>query len=287
MLTAVRPALAGLAAVFVFIPQTAAAQVLGQTPYVAQPDPVIERLQARVDALEGEVRSATGKAEQLAFQLSEANKKAEAANTAAQQMKGVVDALSARIAALEAHARGETEELSSVDVGPTGAPQEYLTLPGETAPGQQTQTAAAGGAPTGLASRGPVSELPADETELLKESRELLLSGNYPAAEQALSVYLQRHPRSPQADSAQYLYGESLLYQENYADAATAYGKLLSDFPKSERGPEALVKLARSMRLMGKKTEACQALGLMGGQFPNASQTAKTLAATERSRAGC
>lgn len=282
MLTAVRPALAGLAAVFVFLPATAAAQVLGQTPYVAQPDPVIDRLQARVDALEAEVRSATGKAEQLAFQLNQANKKAEAANSGRMELEAQLRTLTARIEALEAHARGETEDLASVDVGPTGAPQEYLSLP----PGAE-RPAGATGAPTGLASRVDVSELPTDETELLKQSRELLLSGNYPAAQEALSVYLQRHPRSAQADSAQYLYGESLLYQENYADAATAYGKLLSDYPKSDRGPEALVKLARSMRLMGKKSEACQALGLMGGQFPNASQTAKTLAATERSRAGC
>lgn len=282
MLTAVRPAVAALAAVFVFLPQSAAAQVLGQTPYVAQPDPVIERLTARVDTLEAELRTATGKAEQLAFQLSEANRKAEAADSATQELRGVISALAARIEALEAHARGETEELSYTDVGPTGAPQEYLTVPSDGAATEQ-----ATGAPTGLASRVNVSELPTDETELLKEARELLLSGDYPSAQQALSVYLDRHPKSPQADSAQYLYGESLLYQENFADAANAYGKLLSEYPGSDRGPEALVKLARSMRLMDKTSEACQALGLMSRQFPNASQTARTLAATERSRAGC
>lgn len=286
MLTVVRPAIAALAAVFVCLPQTASAQVLGQTPYVSQPDPVMERLQGRVDSLEAELRSATGKAEQLAFQLNEANKKAEAANSGRLELEAVVNALTARIEALEALARGETEELASTapagSLGPTGAPQEFLTLPAD-----NTTGAAGPAAPAGLASRVNVSELPTEETELLKQSRELLLSGNYPAAQDALAVYLQRHPKSPQADAAQYLYGESLLYQENYADAAAAYGKLLSDYPKSDRGPEALVKLSRSMRLMGKKTEACQALGLMSGQFPNASQTAKTLAATERSRAGC
>ncbi len=283
---AVRPALAALAAVFVCLPQAASAQVLGQTPYVAQPDPVVERLQTKVDNLEVELRAATGKAEQLAFQLNEANKKAEAANAGRLELEAVVNALSARIAALEAHARGETEELASAAptgaLGPTGAPQEFLTLPS-----RDNGASGPADAPPGLASRITVSELPTDETELLRQSRELLLSGNYPAAQEALGVYLQLHPRSPQADSAQYLYGESLLYQENYADAATAYGKLLSDYPKSDRGPEALVKLARSMRLMGKKSEACQALGLMNNQFPRASQTAKTLAATERSRAGC
>lgn len=275
-LTAVGPALAALAAVFVCLPQAANAQVLGQTPYVAQPDPVVERLQTKVDNLEVELRAATGKAEQLAFQLNEANKKAEAANVGRLELEAVVNALTARIEALEALARGETEEL--VSVAPTGGAGFGPAPSGVGGPS---------GAPSGLASRVEVSELPTEETELLKQSRELLLSGNYPAAQQALGVYLQRHPKSPQADSAQYLYGESLLYQENYADAANAYGKLLSDYPKSDRGPEALVKLARSMRLMGKKSEACQALGLMGGQFPNASQTAKTLAATERSRAGC
>ncbi len=274
---ALRAAFAALALGLSSQISTASAQVLGSAPYAPAPDPVLERMQSRVDTLENELRKTTGRIEQLGFQLNQANQTITKANDRNAQLEAQLQAMTARIDALEALARGDIDELSQAITEPT---ERYVAL----TPGTTSGPAPA---PEAIASRVDVSTLPTDETELLKESRELLLSGNYPAAQQALSHYLQQHPKSANADSAQYLLGESLLYQENYADGATAYGTLLSAYPKSERGPEALVKLSRSMRLMGKKAEACQALGLMSGQFPNASQTAKTLAASEKSRAGC
>ena len=72
-----------------------------------------------------------------------------------------------------------------------------------------------------------------------------------------------------------------------YAEAAEAYVRLLTAHETSPRAPEGLVKLARSMRLMGEKARACEALGQMKTRFPKASEAARTLAAAERSRAGC
>lgn len=260
------------AAVFVTAPGTA--QVLAGQPYAPAPDPAMERLESRLNTLEADVRRVTGQNEQLSFQLSNARRAADEANAGRQQLQRDYDALSARLSALEAMARGDTAAAASVAREP-GAATVDLTN------GPAGRAEAASGAAIDAAS------LPADEEGLLKEARNLLLAGDYPSAHSAFSRFLKEHPRSASADEAQYLLGESLLYQGAYADAATEYGKLLSSYEKSERGPEALVKLARSMRLMDKKSEACKALGLMNSRFPKASNAAKTLAATERSRAGC
>jgi tol-pal system protein YbgF len=257
----------------------ASAQVFGQAPYVPAPDPAVERLTSRVDALEAELRRATGRNEQLMFDLGNARRTAEEANSGRLRAEREIEALQLRVDALERLARGEP-----VDVGSLASRPAEATV---------NLTGPAGAADPALASRpadaGTAAQvaLPEDEAELMKEARNMLLAGDYPAAQNAFSLYLTRHGKGASASEAQYLLGEALLYQGSYPEAAEAYGELLSEYPDAARGPEGLVKLARAMRLMDKKSEACKALGLMPTRFPRASNAAKTLAATEKSRAGC
>ncbi|MDZ4761638.1 MAG: tol-pal system protein YbgF [Alphaproteobacteria bacterium] len=247
------------------------AQVLGSTPYVPKPDPAVERMQTRLDAMEADLRRATGRFEQLSYDLTQARRAAEEANAGRMSAEKAIAALTLRLEALE----GIGGDGSSTGAGAATGPAEAgvnLSRPSSDA---------------GLQSRIDLAQLPADEAGHLKEARNLLLAGDYPSAEAAFDVYLQRHGKSENAGEAQYLLGESMLYQEAYPEAAEAYVKLLSTYKNSPRAPEGLVKLARSMRLMGEKAEACKALSQMSSRFPKASEAAKTLAATEKSRAGC
>lgn len=264
--------LAGIAFVAIASAIPVTAQVLSSQPYSPAPDPAMERLESRVNALETEVRRVTGQNEQLSFQLNSSRQQVEEATRARAKLQQDFENLAGRMASLEAMARGDTAAAASA-----------------TASGQATVDLTNGPANAEIAGATGVdaASLPADEEGLLKEARNLLLAGDYPSANAAFTRFLAEHPKSASADEAQYFIGESLLYQSNYAEAAAAYGKLLSEYEKSERGPEGLVKLARSMRLMDKKSEACKALALLPTRFPKASNAAKTLAATEKSRAGC
>jgi tol-pal system protein YbgF len=132
-----------------------------------------------------------------------------------------------------------------------------------------------------------VAQLPQDEEGLLKEAKNLLLSGNYPAAQQASTSFLAKYPKSKSASDAQYMLADSLLYQDNYQEAANAYGKLVGDYPKSDNAPSSLVKFARALRLLDKKTDACKTLDLMAKQYPKAPAAAKTMATSERQKANC
>jgi tol-pal system protein YbgF len=310
------------AAAIAFTAPLSQAQVLGGAPYAPGPDPVMERLQSRVDALESQVRSTTGQMESLAFQLTEARRAAEDAKAGKSAAEQQIAALMARINSLERFARGETPTLEAAPAPYSSAPYSSVTPPPQGLapapfPGQAdmrptTFPASPGGiAPVSPAGPSPAADsglqsapvpltpgsqaavvttpLPAggDETAKMASARNLLLNGEFPAAQRSFTAFLDQHPKSDQAPTAQYLLAESLLYQEAYSEAAGAYGKVLSAYPKSEHGPESLVKLARSMRLMGKKSEACKALGLLPTNYPKAPATVKSLASAEKSRAGC
>lgn len=262
----------------------AQAQVLSTTPYAPKPDPAIERLQLRVDTLEADLRKATGRVEQLTFDLTQARKAADDANAARMRAERALDALTQRVAALEALARGEPppeipasgREAVGPLVGPTGAST------------REAQAAARGtdGAIATAASFDP-AQLPDTEPELMREARNLLLRGDYASAEIAFRHFLEKFPKSETASEAQYLLGESRLIQEAYPEAAESYVKLLSTYPKSTRAPDGMVKLARTLRLMGEKKQACAALADLPNRYPKASAVTRSLAATEKQRAGC
>ena len=273
---------AGLAllAAAVFSAPSATGQVFSSTPYVAAPDPAVEQLRKRLEGLEADLKRAIDRSEKLAFDLSQARKLAEEANAGRLKAEADLISLSDRVLELEERAgiaRSDGAFFSS-PAAPAPASGGAINL---------NSSAPQSPAPQGISNRVGASELPQDEESLLKEARNLLLDGNYPAAQRGFASYLANFAKSPNAHEAQYLLGESLLYQDNYTEAADAYGKLLSAYPKSPNGPNALVKLARSLRLLNKKPDACKALALMSQQYPRASDAAKQLASTERQRSNC
>jgi tol-pal system protein YbgF len=265
-------ALAGfacLAAPSAFAP--AAAQVLGNGAYAPAPDPAIASLQNRMDALEADMRKATGRAEQLSFELTQAKKAAEDANAGRAEDQKTIAALTARLEALEQLAHGDTAAAAGV-----------LSKPAEATVNLNAPVNAA--APAGAVD---IASLPQDESGLFAQAKTFMLVPDYPSAQAAFQVFVKKYPKSDSIADAQYMLAEALLYQDNYADAAEAYGKVLKAYPKSSHAPEAVAKLARAMRLMGKKPEACKALSLLASNYPKAGEPAKTIAATEKSRSGC
>ncbi len=265
------------AAALVFAPK-ASAQVFSSTPYVAAPDPAVEQLRRKLEALEAEIKRVTDRSERLAFDLSQAKRTADEANAGRKQAEADLATLKLRVETLESMAGGEPQ--AAAEARSSGPTEGTIRLVPSSAAAESANA-------DGVASQPAAVQLPEDEEGLLKESKNLLLEGRYTAAEQGYAAFLAKFEESPNADEAQYGVAEALLYQENYPEAANAYGKLLSAYPKSSNGPNALVKLARAMRLMDKKPEACRTLALMPKQFPNASASAKQLAEAERQKANC
>ena len=252
------------------------AQVFSSTPYVAAPDPAVEQLRMRLEALEGDLRKAVDQAETLGAQLSDARRIAEAADAGRRRAEADIELLKDRVETLEEEVQGVPRPKN--DAGLTSAPAR---------PAQRTSAAEVATPTPPSAPALDTAALPQDEEGLFNESHALLIGGNFAGAETAFAGFLAKYPKSKNAADAQYYLGESLLYQDDYPSAAGAYGKLIKDYPASGNAPTGLVKLARSMRLMDKRTEACRTLDLMGKQFPKASAVAKQMAAQERQYAKC
>lgn len=247
-------------------------QVFSSQPYVAAPDPAVEDLRNRLNALESDLKKATDRAERLAFDLANAKRTADEASAKSRQLEADVQLLKDKVEALEAIAGGNPEQAAAARSAQAA----------ETTINLVPQNNSGGG----LAAVD-IAQLPQDEEGLLKEAKNLLLGGNYPAAQQASASFLAKYPKSKSASDAQYMLADALLYQDNYQDAANAYGKLAGAYPKSENAPSALVKFARALRLMDKKTDACKTLDLMSKQYPKAPAAAKTMATSERQKANC
>ena len=123
--------------------------------------------------------------------------------------------------------------------------------------------------------------------ELFDASYNLVLAGDYSAAESALKEHVSRFPKSKRASDAKYWLGESQLGQEKYADAAENFLAISKNFPKSERAPEALLKLGVSMAALKKNDIACATFAEVARRYPNADAALKSRIDTERAAAQC
>ena len=267
-------ACAAAALTLVGLAPRADAQVFSSTPYVAGPDPAVEQLRMRLEALEGDLRKAVSQAESLGAQLGDARRVADQADAGRRRAEAELQLLKDRVETLEEIVNGEAQagRMTSGSL---------LRAPAAASPNQLAA------APPPAQAMIDTAALPQDEEALFTESHAMLIGGNFPAAEEAFGLLLTKYPKGKKSSDAQYYLGEALLYQDNYAEAAAAYGKLIKEYPTSANAPTGLVKLARAMRLMDKTPEACRTLDLMGKQFPKASAVAKQMAAQERQYAKC
>lgn len=131
------------------------------------------------------------------------------------------------------------------------------------------------------------SDLPGESGALFSEAKSRLLQFDYAGAEVAFRAFLDAFGDDPQAGEALYWLGEVLYQQEQYVDSGAAYTQMIQTYPQDPRAPDALVKLARSMREVGETERACNALDALPRSYPNASSVTLSLAAVERTRAGC
>lgn len=239
------------------------AQVFSQAPYVPAPDPAVERLSSRIDALEADLRKATGRAEELSFAAARAQKAADDANARANDAEKTIVDLRDRIEKLE------TSAIAAPAAPALGA------VPAPAVPG--------GGSGPSL----DESALPADQDALLKAARDMLIDGQTANSRLAFATYVKRYPKAKDAGAAQYGVGETFMVEENYPAAIDAYGVLTEKYASAPDTPMGLVKLSRALTLDKKPKDACTVLTLLKESYPKAPKMTTDLAKVERDRAKC
>lgn len=128
---------------------------------------------------------------------------------------------------------------------------------------------------------------PRDAVGAFTKARQLMLSGDYDAAEAAFNDYVKAYPDGPRSPEARYWWGKTLSVRGDQAAAAGAYIGAIRGWPQTAWAPDAVVELARSLVAMKKPVDACQTLAELGRRYPKAPAAVTTRAAATRAQAKC
>jgi tol-pal system protein YbgF len=97
-----------------------------------------------------------------------------------------------------------------------------------------------------------------------------LKAGRYEAAEQALSTFLAKNPKSKLTPAALYNIGESFFLRGRRREAAEKYLEISNKYSQSSLAPDALLRLGQSLASLGAKEQACAAFNEIGVKYPSA-----------------
>lgn len=243
-------------------------------------NPAAARLAVRVNQLELDLRTVTGRIEELSFQVKRMEERLE---------KFIAD-VDYRLADRGGPAAGgEARPPETAPVIPpphAGGPRVLGPVAPPPAPASPP-AAPASPPPPQTAAVAPPAAVGASARDDYARAFSLLQKGNYIEAEAAFSAFLQQHKDDPLADNARYWLAETYYARQDYRRAAEAF---LDAYEKSKTGPKApdtLLKLALSLNALGKPKEACASLRELGRAFPDAAPALKDRARQEQQKLNC
>jgi tol-pal system protein YbgF len=115
----------------------------------------------------------------------------------------------------------------------------------------------------------------------------LLRRADYAAAGDAFRSFVDQHPDSGLAGSAQYWLGESYYAGGRFSDAAVAFAEGYKRYPRGTKAPDTLLKLGMALGRAHQKQNACIALVQLDHDFPHTASAVKERAEAEKKRFGC
>lgn len=215
-------------------------------------------------------------------------------------LEGQVRSLSAQVQQLSEQVRSLNGQPRRSDVGPAGNPSrpsaaQPVDLAGSsvgsgTGPGSAsgfpTNSQDAAVAPPPVASSTPSAD-GGSPKQLYETAYGYLLQQDYGAAEASFDDFLKRYPNDALAGNAQFWLGESYFVRGQYKAAAGAFLKGYQTYGRSAKAPDSLLKLAMSLGRLGQKDQSCASFAELNTRYPTASADVKSRAAAERQRSGC
>jgi tol-pal system protein YbgF len=147
----------------------------------------------------------------------------------------------------------------------------------------QIEAAAAAADPVVTEEEAATSDPDAD----FARARQLMLDGDYDAAEKAFGTFVRRYGDTEKGPEARYWLGKTLSVRGAHADAAGAFIGAIRGWPKSSWAPDAVVELSRSLIALKKPADACQTLDELARRYPKAPASIISRAQAARTQARC
>ena len=254
---------------------------------------IAARLEIRLTRLESEIRTLTGKAEELQHSVG----RFEARFTK------LVSDVDLRLSALEHPATtpaiAETESTPGTTASPPAGAATQMPV-NNSAPNAPPQTlgtipSRASNQNTAVSTPALVNQsavLPKHPTGTPKEQYDdatslLLDDQNSSGAEHALKSFIKDHPKHELASNAYYWLAETYYVRKLFKEAAYAFAEGYQRFPKGNKAPDHLLKLGMAFGQLGKNSEACTAFLRLLTSFPNIDKRLKGRAQLQRQRYQC
>ena len=250
--------------------------------------PAMARIEVRMGALEEDVRSATGRMEELSFRMREL----------ATQMETYTNDTTFRLEALE---NGAAQQPSSGLTQQIASQPSLQPAPQSTGAGVQP-VAPAGGSeqsilgtvtPEEVAAVQAQSTQPAMQTAGLtpedqyKQAFGVLRQARYDDAQVALQGFLAQNDGHRLEGNARYWLGETYYVRGLYLEAAETFLAGYQTDPKGAKAPDALLKLGMSLGGLEQKTEACSTFAKLAREYPKPGPGIAGALARESQRYGC
>ncbi len=248
-------------------------------------------LEVRLSRLEEDLRSLTGRIEEIEY----------AQRQAAARLDALVADLDARLpgggsGAPRAAApppepppqRSAARE--SIIAPDAAARQGYVlgTIPENAVRGQPTVKTPTLPAPSqdGVGAQARLQPEGADST--YKGALDLLQAGKWGDAEQQFTSFVQDYPNDARAPTASYWLGETYFFRKDYPTAASVFARNYRTYGDvAPRAPDNLLKLGMSLAAMGDRDRACQTFAELTKRHPNAPAPIRQALSREKSAAGC
>jgi tol-pal system protein YbgF len=225
-------------------------------PLLIEPDPEVTALQGRVDELsqhvqdlEAALKRVNGNLDSLGLAVETLKKDDDAAHAA-------LEAMAARVSALEA-------QVKTLTPPPTPPPP---------TPGAAGETGSGG----------------VDPAQAFQSAMRQMRDGDYQGASKAFEAYIAAWPDGADAPEAHYRLAETFLVGGDQKSAAVEYASALKGWPKTDWAPDATVKLAAALQSLGQGAETCAALGEFRKRYAgSAPATVKARAEALEGKAKC
>ncbi len=219
----------------------------------AGPDPEMAVIQTKLDDLETTLRNQTGQIEQMSHDLVQAKQDAATAQTAAASLADRLDKLEKQVAAL------------SAPPPPPPPPANDAAVP-------PAEAGLAGGE---------------DAKAAYAQAHQLLLNGDYPAAQTAYQAYLDRYGDQSNAPTARYWLGQVKYAEQDYSGAAASLIASIRGWPQTAWAPDAVILLSQSLLRLNKQDDACATLREFTRRYLKAPPATKAKAAAVKAQAQC
>jgi tol-pal system protein YbgF len=226
----------------------------------------------RLEQLQSEVQTLTGKVEEQAYQNAELKKRLSTMySDFDERMQNVENKLEGG-APTPADAENAAEPESSATDQPA---QENSAAPAEAQGSEpkpaESQNQVSDKAPTPAAApqEAKSEPIPDAENQEYRQAYDALRNGRTTQSIEAFNAFLNKYPSSQLAGNAQYWLGEAYRVNQDADSARKAFNKVIETYPNSAKVPDALLKLGYVEFDLNNMARAREHLTNVTANFPN------------------